>query len=157
MKKAFTKFSEAYLQTFQESRFLTQIFAFPMAIVLFLYSSDLIYRLNTYNGEISPELWISVKADLIVILLTAALFASRFLLLFSRNIISFWFSQFIWLATIITIYWQISPPPFGVVCAKNMLPAYDQGLGLILMSYLFFSPIRQLITLVASIARIFAK
>ena len=156
MKNTTKKFSDVYCRMFQSSGFLTQIFAFPIAIVIFLNFFDLIFTVTSYEGEISLELLSSVKMDLIVLAVTGVFFASRFLLLFSKRKVSLWTSQIIWLATIAVIRSQISVPSIGV-CAKNLLPAFGETIGFLLLAYLVFSPIRQIITLIASIVESYTK
>jgi len=156
MKNGIRRFNKVYFELFRKSRLLTQIFAFPTAVIIFLNFFKLLYFTNTYDGEMSPEFWTILKADLIGLVVTGTLFAARFLLSFSIRETLFWISQLVWLATLLMIYWQL-PSSDSNVCVEFWLSSYGQFAKFSLLAYLLFSPLRQMLTLTISIGCAFNR
>lgn len=155
MRKIIRNWNEAYFKTFQETRLLSQIVSFSIAIMIALMFADFIYRISQVS-EFSAELLESIIKNIINDLFVFLLFGSRFLLLFSKRKTLFWLSQIIWLVVFTTLLSQFAPPEFGG-CTKNMLPIFGETLSYVFVAYLIFSPLRQFITLLVSIVRIFVK
>ncbi|HEY8558807.1 MAG TPA: hypothetical protein VIL74_00280 [Pyrinomonadaceae bacterium] len=153
MRKAFLNWGESYVETFRYTRFLTQIFSFSMALVLVLEVVKAIHFNLTYEGEISSQLKLAVAKELSLQVFFAFLLAFRFLLLFLKDNKYFWLSQFVWLFTYLMLITQIS----GAGCTKNAFPIFGETLSCIFVAYLFFSPLRQITTLLASFGRISVK
>jgi hypothetical protein len=153
MTTAFLKWSESYIESFRRTRFLTQIFSFCMALILLLDFGRAIYFNFTYEGGISSELKFTIAKELSMLIFFAFLLAMRFSLLFLKDKKYFWLSQFVWLFTYLMLVSQIS----GVGCTKNTFPIFGETLSYIFVAYLFFSPIRQISTLLVSFVRIFIK
>ena len=155
MRKIIQNWNEAYFKTFQETQLLSQIVSFSISVMIAIMFADFIYRISQVS-EFSPELQESIIKNIINDLFIFSLFGSRFLLLFSKRKILFWLSQVIWLAAFITLLSQFAPPKFGG-CTKNMFPIFGETLSYVFVAYLIFSPLRQFITLLVSIVRIFIK
>lgn len=153
MSRAFLRWSESYLESFRQTRFLTQIFSFCMALVLVLDVIGAIHFNLTYEGEISSQLKLAIAEEWSLQIFFAFLLALRFSLLFLKEKKYFWLSQFVWFFTYLMLVSQLS----GIGCTKNAFPIFGETLSYIFVAYLFFSPIRQIATLIVASVRIFIK
>lgn len=153
MRTAFLRWNENYFETFRATRFLTQSFAFCIAITLFLELGRSTYLNITFQGEVSPQIWQSVFRELTIQIFVVALFAARFSLLFFKDKKYFWLSQFVWLFTYLLLLSQFS----GGGCIKNAFSIFNENFSYVFFAYLFISPLRQLTTLFVSFSGISGK
>lgn len=156
MKKLILKWNESYFKTFHETRLLSQLFCFSVAVILLILSADSVSHLIQNKNVVSSEMWEIIIKEILFILFASVLFGFRFLLLFSKRKILFWLSQSLWLAAYVALLSARSAPEFGG-CTKNAFPMFGEFLSYAFIAYLMFSPLRQIITLLASFARIFIK
>jgi hypothetical protein len=156
MKKTLLRWSERYVETFRQTRFLTQFFSFCVALVLLMSFAQSVVINHSFKGEVSPTVWQNVINELMLQIFVALLFATRFTLLFFKKIIYFWLSQFVWLVTYSVIFSQIRSTEFGG-CTKNLLPMFGENFSYVFVAYLFFSPLRQFATLLTSFSGTFRK
>lgn len=152
MKKLLLRFSESYFETFRFTRLLSQLFAFYVGVALTINVVDTIYFF-TISDAPSPEIRQYLIKQLSITAFTAFLFVGRFALLFFRKAPFFWLSQFFWLFTYLFLYSQIS----NSGCTKNAFPEFGEHFSYIFVLYIIFSPLRQLLTLLASFGRLFVK
>jgi hypothetical protein len=152
MKKTLLRWNESYFETFQQIRFPTQFFSFCVALTLILSVVGSGVDIFSYQNEISPRLWQDIVKELSVQIFVAALFAVRFFLLFFRDRKYFWLSQFVWFLTYLTLISQLSSSQSG--CTKNAFPMFGENFSYLFVAYLFFSPLRQIVTLLVSFSRI---
>jgi hypothetical protein len=153
MRKVFLRWSEGYAETCRQTRFLTQFFCFCVALILIFGVVESAGYIISHQNEISPRLWQNLTRELSVQVFVAALFAVRFFLLFFRDKKYFWLSQFIWVFTYLTLISKLS----GTGCTKNAFPMFGENFSYVFVAYLFFSPLRQLLTLLVSFSRISIK
>jgi len=152
MEKTFLRWNESYVETFRYTRLLTQLFSFCVSLTLILGFAGSIYNIYPIRSGISARLWQTVVNELAIQIFVALLFAIRFSLLFFKDKIYFWLSQFVWLFTYLLLLSQISSPEFG--CTKNAFLMFGENFSYVFVSYIFFSPVRQLMTLIVSFSRI---
>ena len=156
MKEALLRSSARYSETFRRTRLLTQIFAFCVALILLMNFAHSALRLYAVQINVSDETWRAVIKELTLQISIAMLFATRFALLFFKKNVSFWLSQFVWLVTYLVIVSQVHSTQSGG-CLKNMLPAFGENFAYVFVAYLVFSPLRQFVTLFASLSGTFRK
>lgn len=153
------KWSETYFNLFLDTRLLTQIVSFVFAVLMFLVLGESIYITAVQfctlpQGEILPDRLADFVKESIVGIFTAILFSIRFLLLFSKNKTSIWFSQLVWMILFLTLWLQASSLENGG-CTKNVFPFYGESLSYALVFYMLLSPIRQILTLIGSFFKLF--
>lgn len=156
MKKTLLRWNERYVETFRQTRLLTQLFSFCVALILLISFVQSVIFNYSFKGEVSPKVWQDVTNELTLQLFVALLFASRFVLLFFKKNTYFWLSQIVWLITYLVILSQLHSTEFGG-CTKNLLPMFGENFSYVFVAYLIFSPLRQLVTLFTSFSRTFLK
>jgi len=156
MKKTLLRWSERYVETFRQTRFLSQLFSFSVALILLMSVAQSVMFHYSFKGEISPKVWQNITNELTLQVFVGLLFASRFSLLFFKKNVYFWLSQIVWLITCLVILSQLHSTEFGG-CTKNMLPMFGENFSYVFVAYLIFSPLRQLVVLFASFGRMFIK
>ncbi len=164
----FAKWLDKYQKTFLETRLVSQLPTFLIALIslLSLYS-------NLRAGYLFPEyvktywqyFWIPIAFHILV----ALFFGSRFVLLFFSSKKSFWFSQLFWIFGLITLFawcaytkdslygffyesFQVSngaAPSFSESYYDNFINS-SYSLDTLGYAYFFLSPIRQFFTIVIS-------
>lgn len=155
MKKTILSWNKNYVEIIRHTRLISQFFSFSVALILALSFTSLIYNIS-FQNEISLEIRQVVIKELFIQIFTALLFAVRFFLLFSKDKIYFWLSQFVWLFTYLTLLSQLSSPEFGG-CTKNAFPMFGENFSYVFAAYLIFSPLKQLTMLLISFSKIFVK
>jgi hypothetical protein len=156
MKKTFLQWSRRYAETFRQTRLLTQLFSFCVALILLMSFVQSVMINYSFKGEVSARVWQNIINELTLQMCVALLFASRFALLFFKEKIYFWLSQIVWLITYLLIFSQLHSTEFGG-CTKNMLPMLGENFSYVFVAYLIFSPLRQLVTLFTSFSGTFIK
>jgi hypothetical protein len=156
MKKVFMQWKENYVENFRQTKLLTQIFSFCVALILLISFVQSVIINYSFKGEISPKVWHDVTNELTLQIFVALLFASRFALLFFKKNIYFWLSQIVWMVTYLVILSQLHSTEFGG-CTKNLLPMFSENFSYVFVAYLIFSPLRQLVTILISFSGTFRK
>jgi hypothetical protein len=149
-KNAFLRWLGGCLETFRYTRFPTQLFCFSVALMLILNVAESVYVNAAIIAKMSPQRRLGIVGELSIPLFFAFLLAVRFALLFLKDKKYFRLSQFVWLFTYLTLVSQIS----AAGCTKNAFPIFGETLSYIFVPYLFFSPVRQIATLLVSFGRI---
>ena len=142
------KWSNLYFQTSRNARLLTQIVTFSLAIMLIIDSTEFIYGVSKADN-VSPEMFDSILKSFSLEIFVALLFGSRFLLMFFKRKVWFWFSQFIWIFSIGFLLSQTASTEFGG-CTKNVFGMFGETLSYLLVAYLLLSPLHQLAILIIS-------
>lgn len=155
VKDFFLRFNNEYSKTFQKSRIISQIPLYTIAVITLCEIGWTIY-LTSQVDNIHAELWESIKESLTFLSLVAAMFLGRFLLMFSASKIAFWFSQVIWLISLITLHSFTADLSQGG-CTKNMFPMAGQTLSIIYALYMLGSPLHQIALLLFSLNKVFSK
>ena len=155
MKKIILSWNKYYIEIFRQTGLLSQLFSFIVALILTLDFTSLIYNISSQN-EISLEIRQAVIKELFIKIFIALLFAARFFLLFSRDKIYFWLSQFVWLFTYLTLLSQLAAPEFSG-CTKNAFPMFGENFAYVFVTYLIVSPLKQLTLVLISLSKMFVK
>lgn len=164
----FAKWLDEYEKNLGNTRFISQLAAFLIAIFAFLGCGRIIEVLF-YNPSVLNHNWNDFLISIIFHLIVGILFSVRFILLLFRSKKIFWFSQSIWficvsailgfyIATRFVIYGSFYPPESSVSFGMDNYPIlflYAQYTFEALMGfYLLSSPVRQIITAVYSLIKI---
>jgi hypothetical protein len=151
----FLRFNNEYSKAFQQSRLISQIPIFIIAVITLCEIGQDLYLISQENN-IGAEAWESIKEAHTFLFLIATLFGGRFLLMFSTTRIAFWFSQIIWLGGFLVLRFFASDLSNGG-CTKNVFPMAGETLSYLYVFYMIFSPVRQFLTLFFSLFKVFAK
>jgi hypothetical protein len=126
--------SNNYRIIFQKSRLISQIPVFILLIIALCEAGDWLIRFSPEEDIPLSRIFEFVLYSLIPIIPLSL----RFVLLFSKSKISFWFSQFFWLTIFL---W------FGYYFTQRQTPPCLRTEEALMFFYLIGSSIRQIITL----------
>lgn len=154
------KIIESYKQTLNNTRFLSKITSFLIAIFLF---SEIFQSFYSYfflaEKATKDEIWLHFLISTAIQLFLAAIFSIRFILLWSKNPKYIWFSQIVWLTSWLSIlaYNLVTRKVlFGSFLGERQFSCMDcmyfdtfiyasTLLTIVLLAYLFLSPLKQIL------------
>jgi hypothetical protein len=155
-------FIESYKESILKFRIFSMVLAFLIAFRIF--GEVCINLVNSFFNYYSIEYLNSIIITVSFQLLIALLFTSRFILLWVKTTKSMWYSQLIWLCNWFCIFAynritnKIIYGSFGADGNNDCIDCsyYDtfhfisDGLLIILLFYMVFSPVKQVLMLVTS-------
>lgn len=162
----FAKWLEEYQKLFQQTRFISQLGTFLVALFAFLSCWKLSVALSKVPNFLS-ENWNEVLLAISFHLLTAVVFSGRFISLFFKSKRSFWFGQVLWLVCLLTVlgyYMATNFAIYGNFFQSSSKISFglsgdlpydfwlyaDGSFAFFTLIYLIFSPVRQLITAIVA-------
>lgn len=160
------KFIESYKIALNKTCLMSKISSFLIAVLLFSeIGRNLYIYLYLFENQWTPENWERAFISVFFQLIIVSIFSLRFVLLWFKSSKFVWYSQIVWLGgwlAIMAYKLTTSKIYFGSFFGSRSDLCIDcfyydtflwtsSSLVVIFLAYLFFSPLKQIITLAASI------